>query len=145
MAHAHAQEDEGIHGINVTPLVDIMLVLLIIFMVATQIDQPQSIGVDLPNATTATSSKPSTLSIVVGRDGSLKLDGVIATLADIERAAKRTVPAGQNPAENRKSDSQAVVSADKGVPYERVVAVVDAVRRGGVHKLALATELTGGP
>jgi biopolymer transport protein ExbD len=130
MAHAQVHDEDGITGINVTPLVDIMLVLLIIFMVATQLDTPNTIGVNLPRASTATEAPISSLSIVIAKDGGLRLDGRIATLVDIEAMARRGTP-----------DTQALVSADRGVPYERVVGVVDAVRKGGVSKLALAAEL----
>jgi biopolymer transport protein ExbD len=124
-----ASHDEEIHGINVTPLVDIMLVLLLIFMITTVLDQPGSLGVDLPKASTASESPVSSLSIVLAKDGGLRLDGADTTLAKIEARAKLAT-----------ADAQAIVSADKGVPYERVVGVVDAVRRGGVHKLALAAD-----
>jgi biopolymer transport protein ExbD len=130
MAHASTHDDDEIHGINVTPLVDIMLVLLIIFMITTSLDRPSSLGVDLPRATTASETPVSSLSIVIAKDGGLRLDGKPATLAQIEAQAQRGT-----------ADAQAVVSADRGVPYERVVGVVDAVRRGGVHKLALAADL----
>jgi len=127
---AASLDSEEINGINVTPLVDIMLVLLIIFMIATKLDQPGAIDVQLPRAATATEIQSSTLAIVVHRDGSMHLDGAMATLAAIEAAATRSAP-----------DGQALVSADKGVDYERVVAVMDALRKGGVSKLALPTEL----
>ncbi len=130
MAHASSHDDDAIHGINVTPLVDIMLVLLLIFMITTSLDKPGSLAVNLPRATTATEQPVSSLSIVIAKDGGLRLDGRPATLAEIEAQAKRGT-----------EDAQAVVSADLGVTYDRVVGVVDAVRRGGVHKLALAAEV----
>jgi len=132
MASAATSHDDEIHGINVTPLVDIMLVLLLIFMITTVLDQPGSLGVDLPKASTATDTPVSSLSIVLAKDGGLRLDGADTTLAAIEARAKLAT-----------ADAQAIVSADKGVPYERVVGVVDAVRKGGVHKLALAADLEG--
>jgi biopolymer transport protein ExbD len=130
MAHAQTHDDDAIYGINVTPLVDIMLVLLIIFMVATQLDQPHTLGVELPHASTAGDAPLSSLSIVIAKDGGLRVNGRESTLTELEASARRAT-----------TDAQAVVSADRGVPYERVVGVVDAVRRGGVHKLALAAEL----
>jgi biopolymer transport protein ExbD len=130
MAHAQTGDDDSIFGINVTPFVDIMLVLLIVFMVATRMDVPSSVSVELPRASTATETQISTLSIILTQDGLLRLNGKTATPSDIESAAR-----------GASEEAQAVVSADKGVAYDRVVAVVDAVRRGGVHKLALSTEL----
>jgi biopolymer transport protein ExbD len=133
MASAAFDSDDGIHGINVTPLVDIMLVLLIIFMIATRLDQPGALDVQLPRSSTSTESMPAPLAVVVHKDGSIHLDGRAATLAEIEAAAQR---AG--------ADAQAQVSGDKGVDYERIVAVMDALRRGGVYKLALPTQTEDG-
>ena len=130
MAHAQANTDEEITGINVTPLVDIMLVLLLIFMITTHLDQPGALGVNLPRASTASEVPVSSLNIVIAKDGALRLDGQPTTLAAIQqRASKGT------------AETQAVVSADQGVTYDKVVGVVDAVRRGGVNKLALAANL----
>jgi len=130
MAHAQADVDGEIHGINVTPLVDIMLVLLLIFMITTHLDQPGALGVSLPKASTASEAPVSSLNIVIAKDGGLKLDGQPTTLSAIQARAARGTP-----------ETQAVVSADQGVTYDKVVGVVDAVRRGGVNKLALAADL----
>jgi biopolymer transport protein ExbD len=130
MAHAQAHQDDEITGINVTPLVDIMLVLLLVFMIATHLDQPGALGVNLPRASTASEAPVSSLNIVIANDGNLRLDGKAATLALVEATAKRG-----------DAETTAVVSADKGVTYDRVVGVVDAVRRGGVYKLALNVDL----
>jgi biopolymer transport protein ExbD len=132
MAASHQADEEPIYGINVTPLVDIMLVLLIIFMVAARLEAPQSVGVELPRGTTANETPPATLSIIVLREGELRLDGQTATIEEIESVVRE--------AALRSRDAQAVVSADKGVAYERVIDVVDAIRRGGIVKLALAVD-----
>jgi biopolymer transport protein ExbD len=133
MAHAQSHDDETITGINVTPLVDIMLVLLLVFMIATHLDQPSAIGVNLPRASTASEPPVSALNIVIAKDGNVRLDGKAASLALIEATAKRG-----------NEETTALVSADKGVTYDRVVGVVDAVRRGGVYKLALNVDLEEG-
>ena len=130
MAHAQSSSDDEITGINVTPLVDIMLVLLLIFMITTHLDQPGALGVNLPRASTATEAPVSSLNIVIAKDGALRLDGQPTTLAGIQAQAMKGTP-----------ETQAVVSADQGVTYDKVVGVVDAVRRGGVNKLALATDV----
>jgi biopolymer transport protein ExbD len=136
MAH-HADETANddaslIGGINVTPLVDIMLVLLIIFMVAARLEGPRSVGVELPRAASGADTPPATLSIVIPHEGDVRLDG--RPIAPGALAGEVQRRAGGSP------ESQAVVSADRRVPYDRVVAVVDAVRLGGVRKLALAVE-----
>jgi biopolymer transport protein TolR len=129
MAMASLDSDGEIVGINVTPLVDIMLVLLIIFMIATRLDVPTAIEAQLPRASTATEVENTTLAIVIHRDGSLHLNGKPVTLAQIQAAAASAGP-----------ETQAAISGDKGVDYERVIATMDALRKGGVYKLALPTE-----
>ena len=129
MAHAQASTEDEIVGINVTPLVDIMLVLLLIFMITTHLDQPGALGVSLPKSTTTSEAPVSSLNIVIARDGTLRMNGESTTLAGIEARAMRG-----------NEDTVALVSADQGVTYDKVVGVVDAVRKGGVHKLALNAE-----
>ncbi len=135
MALSNQREEEPITGINVTPLVDIMLVLLIIFMVAARLEAPEAVGLELPRASTGDEAPPATLSIVVPREGSLRLDGRDATSTELEAAVRS--------ARAQSKDAQAVVAADRDVPYERVMSVVDVVRRGGVTKLALSVEDAG--
>jgi len=135
MASASNKEEEPIYGINVTPLVDIMLVLLIIFMVAARLEAPSAVDLTLPRASTGDDSPPATLSIIVPREGALRLDGQEATAEQIEDAVRL--------ARAHSKDAQAVVAADKDVPYQRVMSVVDVVRRGGVTKLALSVENEG--
>ncbi len=131
MAHASSSQDEdAIQGINVTPLVDIMLVLIIIFMVASQVGKVLDLELQLPKAASAESAPPPTLTIEVGQKGELALDGK-AIAPDALEAAVRAAAAA-NP------DAQAMVAADEGVPYASVVAAVDAVRLGGIRQLGLA-------
>ena len=68
-------DDDGINEINVTPLVDVMLVLLVIFMVASIYIVKDAIEVDLPKAASAGETLDTTLSIVIDRDGGLYLNG----------------------------------------------------------------------
>lgn len=123
------EEDEIITEINVTPLVDIMLVLLIIFMVtATYIVNP-SIKVDLPKAATGDETQTSTLSVVLEKSGQLYLNGQATSedeLASAVRAAKA-----------QKEDVQAIVSADKEVSHGAVIRLIDLVKLNGVTRFAL--------
>ena len=130
MAHASSHDDDSIQGINVTPLVDIMLVLIIIFMVASQIGKVLDLELQLPHANSAESAPPPTLTIEVGLEGELHLDGKLVKQTELEEAVRRA--AKQN------ADAQAMVAADEGVPYSAVVAAVDAVRLGGIRQLGLA-------
>jgi biopolymer transport protein TolR len=131
--------DEGglLADINVTPLVDITLVLLIIFMVAAPlIVSVPSIKVDLPKAATGEETGRVTLALTLQRQpagGSrLYLNGAPGD----DEAVRRAVP----PLLSRDRDLQAVIAADQGVAYGDVVHVVDLVRSLGVRKFALDTE-----
>lgn len=125
-------DEEGITGINVTPLVDIMLVLLIIFMVASSYIVRDSIEVELPKAATGGEVLDTTLSIVIEADGKLFLNGEPTTVQGIaercQALAKQT------------EDGQAIIAGDKATSHGRVVEIIDLVRRNGVYKFAINIE-----
>ncbi len=132
-------DDDGITGINVVPLVDIMLVLLIIFMVTTQFVQdelrnrmPPNVEVQLPKAASAEDSNPSLLSLVINAKGDIYLDGAISNLA----ALKEKVQGLQ--AQGKKAD--AIIAADERVSHGAVVSVIDTLRILGVVDVALNTK-----
>ena len=118
-----------IAGINVTPLVDIMLVLLIVFMVATQAVDSASVPVKLPKASSASSSAPSALLVHIESSGGIRLDGRPVDRPGLRRFLARRVA----------SDTalQVVLAADENLPYARVMAVLDDVRNAGVTRYAL--------
>ena len=74
MASAWSDQEDAITGINVTPLVDVTLVLLIIFMVTTSYIVKAAIELDLPQAATASQSRPASLSVTLTRQGELYLN-----------------------------------------------------------------------
>jgi biopolymer transport protein TolR len=126
-------DDEGgqaISDINVTPLVDITLVLLIIMMVAAPliVNNP-SIKVELPKASTGDETQKSTISLTLTRDGKLHY----ADEEVSESEARKRIDAEAQ----RNKDVQAVISADKGVEYGRVMHLIDLVKSLGVNKFAL--------
>jgi len=136
MAGGNLDDDDGIVDINVTPLVDIMLVLLIIFMVASTYIVKPSIEVELPKAATGNEDLlDTTISVVITEAGELQLNGEPATEASIAetcREVKKAAEAGRS-----KDEPQAIISADKRTPHGRVVRIIDLVRRNGVLKFAI--------
>ena len=132
---AHTDSDDGLFAnINVTPLVDITLVLLVVFMVAAPlIVASPSIKVALPKAVTAEATKPSTLVLSMQREGAngykLFEDGKQTDEASIRARVPALV--------KNDPDLQAVIAADRGIPYGDVMHVVDVVRALGVTKFAL--------
>ena len=128
--------------INVTPLVDIMLVLLIIFMLTAQLIMRQAIEIELPRASQATTVKPTTLAIRLKDSGELFLDGKPASAAELRAAIERAVAA------DPKNPPQAVIGADTRVAHGRVVWVLDLVKTLGVTSFAIEidpTELVAPP
>lgn len=124
--------DEPIADINIVPFVDIILVVLIIFMVTTPLIMKPSINVSLPKAGSGDETTPSELSITISADGAVLLNGKPSDEAGINTYAAQL--AGQRP------DVQAIISADKEVPHGRVVAIIDAVKSGGVKKFAITID-----
>ena len=129
MAGGSSRRRGIIAEINVTPLVDIMLVLLIIFMLTAHLIAKQAIEVELPRAANATTIKPTTLAITLTRDGALYLDEKPVT-PDALRAAVSAAVA-------KDPKTQAVVTGDKAVSHGRVVWVLDVVKSLGVTSFAI--------
>lgn len=138
MAGGSGHSNEPIVSINVTPLVDVVLVLLIVLMVSATAIASRMVPVELPRAASAEpAATPTTLAISIDERGALFLDARASSLAEISdraRAAKREDP-----------ETRAIVAADGGSRHSRVIEVVDALRVAGVTKLAFAatTESSG--
>lgn len=128
-------DDEGeITGINVTPLVDITLVLLIIFMVTTSIiTNPEGLRVDKPEAATGQSQDRASLLIVCRKDGTTAVDGKEVTTDDEIVAAIRNAIGSDR-------EVQGIVQCDTKAEVGRMVHLIDLLRAGGITKYAIATE-----
>jgi biopolymer transport protein ExbD len=131
-------DDAGrmIVDINVTPLVDITLVLLIIFMVTASYIVSPAIKVDLPKAASGTDQAKTTLALTLMKDGGLYLNGQRSNDQGVVAYIGTELP--KNP------DLQAIIAADRVVPHGDVVHVIDMVKRAGVHRFAINVEPGGG-
>jgi len=138
MAGGSQSEDESaITGINVTPFVDIALVLLIIFMVtAKYIVTPQAIPVDLPRASTGNA-----VSVAVA----VSVDASGAIFADTRPVTEEQLIATMRDRHRENPEVRAIIAADQRVPHGRVVHVIDLVRRAGVTKFAIQTQTEASP
>jgi biopolymer transport protein ExbD len=121
--------------INVTPLVDIMLVLLIIFMLTANLIARQAIEIDLPRATQATAAKPKALAISLTRDGSLVLHDHAVTSDELRAAVRAAVASDPT--------TQVIIAGDKAVSHGRVVWVLDLVKSLGVTSFAIQVDPGG--
>jgi len=122
----------SIAQINVTPLVDVMLVLLVIFMVTAPIIQ-QGVSVDLPKIHAAgLSSQEDPLVVGLTKDGTIYLNDNPIALADLRG---KLVAIGQ-----ASPDRALLLRADRSVPYGDVVGVIAAIKDAGINRLGMVTE-----
>jgi len=127
--------DELVTGVNITPIVDVALVLLVVFLVTSSLIVSKSIQVEVPRAATGTETAVGLLAFVVTSGGDLFVNGQPARLEDIPRAvgeARGRLSAGQK--------LTGFVSADVAAPYGKFAQVVDRLRQEGVTDIALDTK-----
>jgi biopolymer transport protein ExbD len=132
--------DDLVTGVNITPIVDVALVLLIVFLVTSSLIVSRSIQVEVPRAASASESAVGLLAIVVTATGDLYVNGQPARIEDLPRAvaeARRRIDPGQK--------LSGFVSADVAAPYGRFAAVVDRLRLEGVTDIALDTKPVEAP
>lgn len=128
-----AQEEEGlISEINVTPFVDVVLVLLVIFIVTAPAMVKETLGIKLPKAASADGSALETLGIAVTRQGQILLNGTIATEEALTESVRAAV--ARNP------ESQAIIAADSDARHADVVRAIDLVKRAGLNRFALQVD-----
>jgi biopolymer transport protein ExbD len=131
-AASPANDDDIVATINVTPLVDITLVLLIIFMVTAKIIAQQGIPMDLPKAASAGATQ-TVFTVSVDKDGHLFADGrPIANDNELRGAAKAAMAA--NP------ETRTVIQAAGAASHASVLHAMDELRESGVTKIAFAAE-----
>jgi biopolymer transport protein TolR len=132
MAGQGPQEDGGIvTGINVTPLVDITLVLLIIFIVTAKIVVTPAVPLDLPKASTNEELQV-VFSVIVPLAGATLVNGApVADDAGFLARAREALA--------RDADVRAVISADGGTAHRRVIHALDLLRQAGIARIAFAT------
>jgi len=124
--------DEAITGINVTPLVDITLVLLIIFMVTAKLIAGQSVPLDLPKAATAGATQ-SVFTVAVDADAHVSANGrPVADRAALQAEAKKALASD--------SSLRVLVSGSKRSSHGSVMQVVDSLRQVGVTRIAFAAD-----
>jgi biopolymer transport protein TolR len=137
MAGGANEEDDEITGINVTPLVDIVLVLLIIFMVTANFIVRETVEVDLPRAANGGETVQGLVNVVIDKDGKLYFDGAEVPEDELQRKVSAAVA--------KDKDTRAIISADQGLPYGRVMRLIDVVKGQGIAKFALNIQKDAAP
>lgn len=124
-----SSDSDEIVGINVTPLVDIMLVLLIVFMVTAKLINSSGIPLDLPKGATGTDQVQTVFSVVLAADGTTMVDsakvGSEEAILPLAKDALAKTP-----------DLRAVIKADTTVQHGRVIKVLDILKQAKISKIA---------
>ncbi len=132
---SRGDDDDMIVDINVTPLVDVVLVLLIIFMVTARLMIPPSIPLELPKASTGENNqKDMSLAITLsyapkGKPNPLFLNGKKITFPQLTTKIQQAV-------KKKKKDLQVIIAADRRVLHGKVMSLLDMLRRLGVEQYA---------
>jgi len=129
MAATVGNDEDIISSINITPLVDIFLVLLIIFMITSSVIDQREIALQVPKAANAGSQAPKASGLMVDKNGETYLDGQKLDTASIAAVLRGAVA--------RDPDHQVLIEADRDLKYQAVVDVIDLVRGAGITKYAL--------
>ena len=125
-------DDNVMNEINMTPMVDIMLVLLIIFIITVPV-MKHSVNIDLPRANNAAQNiKPETIRLSVDAQGAYFIDET--AISDAGLAPRLKAAAAQNP------QPELHIRGDKNVRYERVAQAMAAAQQAGLRKIGFITE-----
>lgn len=126
----HASDDDGpITGINVTPLVDVVLVVLIIFMATAPMIARRAIRVEVPKVAKSDKSATDALAVALSAKRELTLSGKPTTLDELKKVLSAAIAA--------RPEQAVSLSADKTLSYGDVAELLDTVRSAGVKKVGL--------
>lgn len=128
-----SQDDSGLmNSINITPFVDVVLVLLVIFMVTAPMLVKEVMGLQLPKTATSDGQVTQTLGIAINKEGTILLGGQPIDDEGLRMATKEAL--SKNP------EVQGIIAADTEVVYGRVVKVIDLLKSVGLNKFAVQIE-----
>lgn len=126
------EDSDIISSINITPFVDVVLVLLVIFMVTAPLLVKDILEINLPKTVSSDGKMLQTLGIAVNKDGNILLNGQITDEEGLKSAAKEAL--------NKDTNTQAIVSADVDTAYGKVVKVIDILKSSGIERFAVQIE-----
>jgi biopolymer transport protein ExbD len=126
-------DDEGINEINITPFVDVVLVLLVIFMVTAPVMLKESLKVNLPKTLTSDiTSKSATVGLAITREGQVVLNGKLYSEESLNQELSRI--------SSRDPNTNFLISADVDSRHGDVVKMIDLLKRNGLNRFALQVE-----
>lgn len=127
---------QPMNEINMTPFVDVMLVLLVIFLITAPL-MNHAIPVDLPKAqTSALEQTPNAIELIINEEGNILVNGVLTLDQDLEQVLRETLtPVLSKP--------ELHLRADRHIQYERVVQAMSAANKVGITRISFVTEQSG--
>ncbi len=126
-------------GIDISPLIDMVFILLIFFMVSTTFQKDMDIDISRPKASSATRSSTKAIKIYISADGSTYMDGQPIRKWMIQSRVRDLLETGDE-------NESVLIVADGRVPTDKLVSIVDEARRAGATDVGVATDLeVGGP
>ena len=134
---AQDNDDEEITGINITPMVDVMLVLLVIFMVTANFIVRETVEVDLPKAANGGETVQGLVNVVLDKDGKLFFDGAEVDEKGLVAKVRESLA--------KDKETRAIISADQSLDYGRVMRLIDVVKGEGIAKFALNIQKSAAP
>ncbi|HVO39190.1 MAG TPA: biopolymer transporter ExbD [Spirochaetia bacterium] len=120
-------------GINITPFTDVVLVLLVIFMIATPLIIQSGMKVNLPATSSAESQPEKSIVITIDSSGAVYLGKERVMIDDVRPRLTRQIASSPNAA--------VIVMGDRGIRYDTVIRVLDIARSSGARRLALGVEV----
>ena len=125
-------DNEEISNINITPMVDVILVLLVIFMVTANFLKKESVNINLPKVAAADPNVRQSIQIALTRDGMLLMEGVQVSEEDMMNSLTDEVRLRPN--------MRVTISADERLEYSKIARLMGLVKQAGVTKLALSVK-----
>lgn len=125
-------DGEEIGSINITPMVDVILVLLVIFMVTANFLKKESININLPKADAVDANLAKTVQVALSKDGKIFLEGNEVDFPRLEAQLLRESKIRPN--------MRITLSADSSLPYGKIAETMGKIKKAGVHQIALSVK-----
>ena len=131
-SQTNSSSEEAISDINIVPLVDIILVVLIIFMVTVPTSVKPTMDLNLPESSSSENKEASPLNFYVSQDGNIYFKNSEVSEEEVKNISKEELAKNQ--------EISAVVTADKNLTYGRVIQLLDWIKSTGIKSLSVTTE-----
>jgi biopolymer transport protein ExbD len=122
------------NGLNLTPLIDIVFLLLVFFLLTTHFIEEDGIGVRLPSAASVTQRDRNEVAVAITREGDLFVEGERLRLDTLAEKLRGVI----------KDDTTVVIRGDRDVPLQTAVSVMETAKKAGAARLVVATIQEGG-